>query len=304
MPTLCRTLGRSPRAEALLRGIAVPLPRLWEIEAEREADAQQNEVNLVLEEEYEEELELETSLEAEMHSGFAIFKDDAEDDEKVQSYTLSPVPPALMAEFKAYCDYRLEPLNRMRDGSCVVSLTADNDVATCTRFLGWLKATQPDVSIGLESAMGHEHLGEWAEAWVKFLREERSLKYSSLANYVRCYHTLPPLPLSFPTTDFCLISVCSPPLQVNGLFNIVNYCYTALTPSESALALDVPSTEQLLRMRAQAEKLAKQDALFARKDPNCASLLISNPHLLYCCHIHTLPRLALRRDRLAATSGW
>lgn len=61
----------------------------------------------------------------------------------------------------------------MRDGSCVVTLTADNDVATCTRFLGWLKATQPDEVIGLEPAMGHERLGEWAEAWVKFLREFR-----------------------------------------------------------------------------------------------------------------------------------
>ena len=72
----------------------------------------------------------------------------------VQSFTLSPVPPALVVEFKAYHDYRLEPLNRMRDGSCVVTLTADNDVATCTRFLGWLKATQPDEVIGLEPAMG------------------------------------------------------------------------------------------------------------------------------------------------------
>ena len=55
---------------------------------------------------------------------------------------------------------------------------------------------------------------------------------------------------------------------MNGLFNIANYCYTALAPTEAALALDVPSTEQLLRMRAQAEKLAAQDRLFARKDPN------------------------------------
>lgn len=34
------------------------------------------------------------------------------------------------------------------------------------------------------------------------------------------------------------------------------------------MALDVQPPEQLLRMRAQAEKLAAQDRLFARKDPN------------------------------------
>ena len=210
VPTLCRTLGRNARTEALLRGLAVPLPRLWEIEAEREADAERNEVDLALEQEYEDELELETSLEAELHSGFASFKDDAEDDEKVQSFTLSPVPPALVAEFKAYHDYRLEPLNRMRDGSCVVTLTADNDVATCTRFLGWLKATQPDVVIGLDRTMGHERLGEWAEAWIKFLREERSLKYSSIANYVRPFpHAIPPL--SMPAHRRVALSLSAPP---------------------------------------------------------------------------------------------
>ena len=57
-------------------------------------------------------------------------------------------------------------------------------------------------------------------------------------------------------------------MQISGLFNLANYTYTALTPSEAAMALDVQPPEQLLRMRAQAEKLAAQDRLFARKDPN------------------------------------
>ena len=55
--------------------------------------------------------------------------------------------------------------------------------------------------------------------------------------------------------------------QANGLFNIANYVFNALDVSEAALDADAPS--QLLRMRAQAEKLAAQDRLFARKDPNC-----------------------------------
>ena len=52
------------------------------------------------------------------------------------------------------------------------------------------------------------------------------------------------------------------------MFNIANYVFTALAPSDAAMALDVQPPEQLLRMRAQAETLAKQDRLFARKDPN------------------------------------
>jgi hypothetical protein len=54
--------------------------------------------------------------------------------------------------------------------------------------------------------------------------------------------------------------------QVNGLFNIANYVFTTFEVSEAALEADAPS--QLLRMRAQAEKLAAEDRLFARKDPN------------------------------------
>ena len=241
VPALCAKLGRSERTLALLRGLAQPLPRLWEIELEREENARNNEHDLLLEDEYEDELELETSLEAELHSGYVSFQADAEDEEKVrqQSHTLSPVPPALLAAFQAYTDYRLEPLNRMRDGSCVVEVTASSDVATTTRFLGWLRATQPDAPpLGLESVMGHARLGEWVEAWIKMLREERALKFSSIANYI------------------------------NGLFSVARYTYAALTPSEAALALDVQPPEQLLRMRAQSEKLASQDRLFARKDPH------------------------------------
>ena len=91
--------------------------RLWEIEAEREADAERNEVDLALEQEYEEELELETSLEAELHSGYAGFQEVAEDEQKEVSFTLSPVPAALQQEYKTYADYRMEPLNRMRSAA-------------------------------------------------------------------------------------------------------------------------------------------------------------------------------------------
>ena len=284
--TAARAHGRGERSLKFFRALSQPLPRcacrtdplptfadpralippplrhatrakrLWEIEAEREADAERNEVDLALEQEYEEELELETSLEAELHQ-MVGFEEDAEDEQKA-SFTLSPVPPALQQEYKTYTvchpthphppspapslsppappqDYRMEPLNRMRDGSCVVTLTACNDTGICSRFLGWLKGAH-DVPPSLAAVFGDARLGEWAEGWVKMLRNERSLKWSTLANYA------------------------------NGLFNIVSYVFTTVEVSEAALEADAPS--QLLRMRAQAEKLAAQDRLFARKDPN------------------------------------
>lgn len=80
---------------------------------ERETNEQNLEHDMLLEDAYEEELELETSLEAELHQ-MVGFKEDAEDDEKLQSFTLSPVPARLLQEYKSYADYRMEPLNRMR----------------------------------------------------------------------------------------------------------------------------------------------------------------------------------------------
>ena len=58
------------------------------------------------------------------------------------------------------------------------------------------------------------------------------------------------------------------PPQINGIFNVTNYCFAALEPDMEALDLEPTSLEQLLNMRAQAEKLAAQDRLFQRKDPN------------------------------------
>ena len=55
---------------------------------------------------------------------------DASDDEKAKSWTLPSVPAALKAELDAYTLHRTEPLNRQRDGSCVVDLTVGGDKAT------------------------------------------------------------------------------------------------------------------------------------------------------------------------------
>jgi hypothetical protein len=76
------------------------------------------------------------------------------------------------------------PTPMRSDGSCVVTLTASNDTGICSRFLGWLKATH-DVHPSLVNVYGDARLGEWAEGWIKMLRDERSLKYSTIANYVR-----------------------------------------------------------------------------------------------------------------------
>ena len=87
------------------------------------------------------------------------------------------------------------------------------------------------------AVFGDAKLPEWVELWLKAL-QERGLKWSSSANYVNC------------------------------VFNVTSYVYAALEPTAEAMAAGTLAPDQLLRMRAQAEKMAKQQALYSRRDPN------------------------------------
>ena len=53
VPVLCQKLGRSPRTMSLLEALSQPLPRLWEALNEQAANAAENEMDLLLEEEIE-----------------------------------------------------------------------------------------------------------------------------------------------------------------------------------------------------------------------------------------------------------
>ena len=86
--------------------------------------------------------------------------------------------------------YRTSPINRARDGSCVIDITVGGDKATTLRFLGWMLA-EKQISAGL-GVFCRATLSEWAEEWLKAL-SEKGLKYSTL---VRMCH----MPVAAPTT--------------------------------------------------------------------------------------------------------
>lgn len=102
---------------------------------------------------------------------------DVEDDEKAKSWTLPSVPVALRKELDAYTLHRTEPLNRLRDGSCVVDITVGSDKATTLRFLGWL-AAEREITPGL-GVFCRATLSQWAEDYAKALAD-KGLKYSSV----------------------------------------------------------------------------------------------------------------------------
>ena len=97
----CKTLGRGPRTTALLTALAEPVPRLWELEAEREADAANLEYDPLLADDIAALEEEEAHFAAELCVQMAPFAVDADDERVATSTALSPVPAALDKELKA-----------------------------------------------------------------------------------------------------------------------------------------------------------------------------------------------------------
>ena len=230
---VCKAYGRSPRSTAWLEAFSQPVPRLWEVQREAEASAENLEWDPLLEDEMQELQEEEVSLDSELKASYVQFKEREVDEQVSRSYTLERIPPALEQALKAYKDHRIAPINRMRNGSACVELTVDSDRSTTLRFLGWLHR-EHGVTANLKGVFGAANLGQRVEAFVAFLRE-RECKYATCANYV------------------------------SALVNVASFIYE----TEEVEAHESPtSLEQILNLRVQCEKEAKQDHLWKTKDPH------------------------------------
>ena len=75
---LCAKKGRDERAIALLRGLSVALPRIWQLEIARDEHAANNERDLVLEEDLEDAYENEMPLHAELLHTMIPYEETAE----------------------------------------------------------------------------------------------------------------------------------------------------------------------------------------------------------------------------------
>ena len=199
------------------------LPTRWAKEIESEANAANNEVDLVL------EMELHESEDCDEHADLDLAHEllmtvlpyDAADDDtaKVSNSALDPVPQRVADQLAAYEQHRMAPFNRHRTGAQVVTLTVESDKSNALRWLGYVKAhhgQEPRLEL-----FAHPAVGEWTQAWMEWLRAQ-GLKSSTLAVY------------------------CNQVLAVSG------YALT-LVHDPSACP-----TEELLNLRKQAESLAKQ----------------------------------------------
>lgn len=234
---LIKAAGRSDHTSRLLAALHEPLPRAWELQAEREALAEQRQLDYVLEDELAAEEEWEAPLVAELRHTHVAFEEPEQDKEAVsRAYRLDHVPPAVTSALQTYKDWRLSPLNYQRQGNAVVDVTAEHDAATMLRFLGFAKQEcneAPSLAV-----LGAARLPTLVQDWLESLRE-RALMWSSLANYV------------------------------NSLCNLTAYWWeSGGALEEAALRLDPQPPDALLRLRAQCESQAKQQQLYAKKPDN------------------------------------
>ena len=179
--TLCAKRGRDEKSIALLRGLSVELPRIWQLEMAREEDDANGEFSYTLQEEMDDAYEFETPLHAELIHTMIPYEETAEEREVVQrTWTLDRVPASLEKQFLEYKDWRLCPLNFQRQGNAVVDTTAQSDRGTTQRFLAYCQ--QEHGIAPTLATFGTAQLATLAQSWLQKL-SERGLMWSTLGNY-------------------------------------------------------------------------------------------------------------------------
>ena len=159
---------------------------------------------------------------------------DEEDTRKVSNTALQPVPNSVTAELRLYEEHRMAAFNRHRSGASVVTSTIESDRGNALRFLGFLKR-QCEQSAPSLKLFAHARVGEWCQKWLEWLRDEHSLKSSTLAVYT------------------------------NGVISVSSFALTLVDAPEAC------PVHELLNLRRQAESLSKVERLYQPKSPHWIS---------------------------------
>ena len=238
--SVVRSFGRSAASMAFLRAVSQPIPQAWELREIAEANAAEGVVDYVLEEQIEEHGDFETedvSFAAELMT-MPAFAADADDEQRLKTYTLQRVPQLLRKELDTYLLHRTETFAARRQGGAVKSNTVEGDQKSLLRFYGWQAAThRADVGGDLDFMLRPD-LGEIAQDFCSWLQNTQQCKFSTIANYL------------------------------NGLVNVTQYCFSNLEPSDALLAMEPNPLTQLINLRAQAEKASKTQQMYEKRIGN------------------------------------
>ena len=278
---IARTFGHSNESTALLRALAQAVPEGWQLAEQQALLAERNEVDLLIEEQLEQDqgFEAEEKSFAEELTEMAKFTSNADDEGRMQQYSLQRPPPLLTKELDSYISHRTATFAARRAGGAVVSMSAENDKQCLLRFYGYLHHTHTlpeDAALDL-SLMARGDLGDLAQAYAVWLQNNQHLKFSSIANYL------------------------------NGMVSIVSYVYSTFEVHSDVLNLDPSPLAQLLNLRGQAEKASRTQSMYEQRVggwmtwEDVQQSRVKAMHLLNTCGGGLAARRPLLRDATAVS---
>ena len=246
---VCRHMGRSPVTIAFLRACApTQVPRSWELQEQQE-ELEEDEADPVLEDDLaaaeDADADLGISFADEVNSGglFSGFKTNAADEAKAREYGLkaAQIPANLSKEADTYLAFKVEPLEARRASTAVVETTAKADMNAFYRFVGFLKLKNlipADVHHPSLALLIHPSAPDWISRYGTFMKDERELAYSTMANYL------------------------------SSLFSLANYVWNDSADFEVDDAVRTANhtvLDALVNLRSQCDSLAKEAGLYAEK---------------------------------------
>ena len=184
---ICRLYGRSEASMSFLTAVNQPVPQLWQMEAEAEANAANLEVDLVLLDKIDDHgYEAEQLTFAEELTMEAPFTPTVEDESKLKQYALSPVPAILKSEMNAYIRHRCAVFASKRSSAAVVSATAEHDTQSLLKFYGWMARFDkiPRGQLLHLTLLGHRMIGDLAQEFAEWLVSNQRVRYSTISNYL------------------------------------------------------------------------------------------------------------------------
>ena len=239
---MARTFGHSANSMAFLAAFSQSVPRAWELQERREELAERQQVDLALEAELEAApAELEEHMDksfAEELLEMAAFTADREDEQSMKQYALKEPSVQLLEDFDTYVQYRTEAFEARRSGTSVVSATAQHDTQGVLRFFGFLSKSKLARSDVLHlQLLAAAKLGDWVQAYTRWLRDTQKLKCSSIANYL------------------------------NSLAMVTQYVYESggFVLSEAVTSMEQTPLTMIVNLRDQAEKESKTEKLYTQR---------------------------------------
>ena len=209
-----------------------PVPESWELREEQEQNAANLQVDLALNDklealEAEQVFEVEELSFAEELTQMPVFSAVQDDEERMKTYILNPVPSILKKELDEYIVYRTATFSARRQGAAVQSISAEGDKTALLRFFGYLDRNHriPEGALLYLPFMIRSDLGDIVQEYASWLQNTQRCRFSTIANYL------------------------------NGLVSITAYCYANLEPEDSVLQMEPNPLAQLINLRAQAEKV-------------------------------------------------